>query len=171
MHREFPGTFSPPLISKDPLVNDPDMHHGMCVTHVLWCMSGSLNCSVGDNVPGIPGTCAIRNFMYLVRGPWSAGWHSLIIATWCDTSSRAFVMKSYINNNRWLANVRYCFKLATCRQLNANSSCYTMNSRHDVVKLNTAMYTQWQIKIIDVLQRPDIWDHYIENQNDEEVYP
>ena len=22
----------------------PDMHHGMCVTHVPWCMPGSLNC-------------------------------------------------------------------------------------------------------------------------------
>ena len=32
----MPGTFSPP-----PRVNDPDMHHGTCVTHVPWCMSGS----------------------------------------------------------------------------------------------------------------------------------
>ena len=31
------GTFSPPL-----RVSDPDMHHGTCVTHVPWCMSGSL---------------------------------------------------------------------------------------------------------------------------------
>ena len=31
------GTFSPP-----PWVSDPDMHHGTCVTHVPWCMSGSL---------------------------------------------------------------------------------------------------------------------------------
>ena len=29
----MPGTFSPPL-----RVNDPDMHHGTCVTHVPWCM-------------------------------------------------------------------------------------------------------------------------------------
>ena len=33
----MPGTFSPP-----PQVSDPDMHHGTCVTHVLWCMPGSL---------------------------------------------------------------------------------------------------------------------------------
>ena len=33
----MPGTFPPP-----PLVSDPDMHHGTCVTHVPWCMSGSL---------------------------------------------------------------------------------------------------------------------------------
>ena len=33
----MPGMFSPP-----PLVRDPDMHHGTCVTHVPWCMSESL---------------------------------------------------------------------------------------------------------------------------------
>ena len=32
-----PGTFSPP-----PLVSDPDMHHGTCLTHVPGCMPGSL---------------------------------------------------------------------------------------------------------------------------------
>ena len=31
------GTFSPPL-----WVSDPDMHLGTCVTHVPWCMPGSL---------------------------------------------------------------------------------------------------------------------------------
>ena len=34
----MPGTFSPP-----PRVSDPDMHHGTCVTHVSWCMPGSLS--------------------------------------------------------------------------------------------------------------------------------
>ena len=66
----MPGTFSPP-----PRVSDPDMHHGTCVTHVPWCMPGSLT-SVsfdvrgGENVPGIPSACANRNFTYLVNGPW-----------------------------------------------------------------------------------------------------
>ena len=40
------------------LVNDPGMHHGTCVTHVPWCMSGSFTCGDGENVPGIPGACA-----------------------------------------------------------------------------------------------------------------
>ena len=35
------------------------MHHGTCVTHVPWCMSGSLTCGDGENVPGIPGACAL----------------------------------------------------------------------------------------------------------------
>ena len=34
----MPGTFSPPR-----WVSDLDMHHGTCVTHVPWCMSGSLS--------------------------------------------------------------------------------------------------------------------------------
>ena len=34
----MPGTIFPP-----PWVSDPDMHHGTCVTHVLWCMPGLLN--------------------------------------------------------------------------------------------------------------------------------
>ena len=33
----MPATFSPP-----PRVSDPDMYHGTCVTHVPWCMPGSL---------------------------------------------------------------------------------------------------------------------------------
>ena len=33
----MPVTFSPP-----PRISDSDMHHGTCVTHVPWCMSGSL---------------------------------------------------------------------------------------------------------------------------------
>ena len=43
---------------RKPLVSDPGMHHGTCVTHVPWCMSGSLTCDDGENVPGIPGAFA-----------------------------------------------------------------------------------------------------------------
>ena len=46
---------------RKPLVSDPDMHHGTWVTHVPWCMSGSLTCGDGENVPGIPGACASTN--------------------------------------------------------------------------------------------------------------
>ena len=44
---------------RKPLVSDPSMHHSTCVTHVPWCMSGSLTCSNGENVPSIPCACAI----------------------------------------------------------------------------------------------------------------
>ena len=46
---------------RKPLVSDPGMHHGTCVTHVPWYMSGSLTCGDGENVPGIPGACAPAN--------------------------------------------------------------------------------------------------------------
>ena len=45
------------------------MHHCTCVTHVPWCMSGSLARGGGENVPGILGACATHNFTYLARGP------------------------------------------------------------------------------------------------------
>ena len=50
-----------------PLVSDPAMHHGTCVTHVSWCMSWSLTRGGRENVPG---TWTTRNFAYLARRPW-----------------------------------------------------------------------------------------------------
>ena len=60
----MPGTFSPPLVS------EPGIHQGTCITNVPWCMSGSLTHGGGENVPGIPGACATPNYAHLVRGPW-----------------------------------------------------------------------------------------------------
>ena len=51
----MPGTFSP-----SPQVSDPYMHHGTCVTHVPWCMPGSLtngflwNRRWGETSPAFP---------------------------------------------------------------------------------------------------------------------
>ena len=73
-------------LQRKPLVSDPGMHHGTCVTHVPWCMSGSLTRGGEENVPGIPGACTpailriwqeahARTFYpYLARSsslPWS----------------------------------------------------------------------------------------------------
>ena len=57
-------------LEMNPTVSDPGMHYGTCVTHVPWCMSGSLTRGGGGSVPGIPGACTTRNFTHLVRGPW-----------------------------------------------------------------------------------------------------
>ena len=65
----MPGTFSP-LPTLKALVSAPGMHHGTCVTHVSLCMSRSLTPRWRENIPGIPGECANRNFTYLVGGPW-----------------------------------------------------------------------------------------------------
>ena len=53
----MPITFSP-----SPRVSDPDMHRGTCVTHVPWCIPGSLTNRFlwswwRENVPGIPRAC------------------------------------------------------------------------------------------------------------------
>ena len=69
------GNLSPPTgLQRKPLVSDPGMPHGSCVTHVPWCMSGSLTPGGGENVPGILGACATRNFTYLARGPCYSLW-------------------------------------------------------------------------------------------------
>ena len=45
------NVFPRPRLQRKPLVSDP-------VTHVPWCMSGSLTRGGWENVPGIPGACA-----------------------------------------------------------------------------------------------------------------
>ena len=64
-----PKTFPRHQLQRKPQVSDPGMHCGTCVTPVSWCMSGSLTCDGGENVPGIPGACATRNFTYMARDP------------------------------------------------------------------------------------------------------
>ena len=58
MRRECGNVFPTRRFQSKLLVSDPGMHHGTCATHVPWCMSGSLSCGGGENVPGIPGACA-----------------------------------------------------------------------------------------------------------------
>ena len=70
MRRECLERFPRHRLQRKPLVIDPGMHHGTCVTHVPWCMSGSLSRGGGENVPVIPGACTTCNFTYLARGPW-----------------------------------------------------------------------------------------------------
>ena len=74
-----PGTVYPRQLQRKPLASEPGMHHGTCVTHLPWCLSGSLTCGGGENVPGIPGPYATRNFTYLARAPcwFERYWSSL----------------------------------------------------------------------------------------------
>ena len=69
IRREWRERFPYHRFQRKPLVNDPGMHQGTCVTHAPWYMSGSLTGGGRVNVPGIPGPCATCNFTYLVRGP------------------------------------------------------------------------------------------------------
>ena len=73
MRRECRKRLPRHRLQRKALFSDPGIHHGMCVTHVPWCMSGSLNRGGKENVLGIPGTCTTYNFTYLVSGPWRWG--------------------------------------------------------------------------------------------------
>ena len=57
MHWECREHFPCCRLQRKPLVSNPCMHHGTCVTHVPWCMSGSLTSGGVENAPGIPGAC------------------------------------------------------------------------------------------------------------------
>ena len=96
MHRErFPHHRS----QRKPPIGNLGMHHTTCVTHVAWCMSGSLTHGSRENVPIIPGACATHNFAYLVWGPWGSVmkkfsyWHtdSLSYKEFCKAICSAWV--------------------------------------------------------------------------------
>ena len=70
MRRKCRERFIRHWLQRKPLVSDPGMHHGTCVTP--WCMLGSPTRGGGENVPGIPGSCATRTFVHLVRCPLSS---------------------------------------------------------------------------------------------------
>ena len=48
MHWECRERFCHHRLQRKLLVSDPGMHHGTCVTHVPWCIAGSLNCGGGE---------------------------------------------------------------------------------------------------------------------------
>ena len=100
------------------LVSDHGMHHGTCVTHVPWCMSGSLTCGDGENVPGIPGACA-----------------PAILRIWQEAHSHLFDFLSLGLNTNWYVNLvywrrilyRFCF-IYSCFYI-CNRSFPTISSR------------------------------------------
>ena len=84
---------------RKPLVSDPGMHHGTCVTHVPWCMSGSLACSERGKRSRHSRRMRTRNFAYLARGPYhninSGSFKTSVITchNYLTTSSRNHVCR------------------------------------------------------------------------------
>ena len=74
MRRECRQRFIGHRLQRIPLVSNPGMHHATCVTHLPWCMSGSLTRGGGEKVPGILSACATRTITYQVRGPCHTVW-------------------------------------------------------------------------------------------------
>ena len=115
------------------LVSYPDMHHGTCR------LPESLTYGGGENVPGIPGACANRNFAYLARGPWFQ------VMTYCQTAPRYHLnhcwfvirrspkIKNTVNaleNNQYNAFKNCAFKIQpTTQELNKMNQCITHTVR------------------------------------------
>ena len=88
MRQECRERFPRHRLHRKPLVSDPGMHHCKCVTHVPWCMSGSLNCC-GE------GKCSrhsrrMRNWKFYVSGKRPIVWYFLperashnVATRWC----------------------------------------------------------------------------------------
>ena len=102
MRRECRERFPRHRLQRKPLVNDPGMHHGTCVTQVPWCMSVLLTRDGKEYVPGFPGAFATRDFTYLVRGPL----HGLIMRH----PHRSFRICNTITSARkvWILRKRVC---------------------------------------------------------------
>ena len=65
MRREYRERFLRHRIYRRPLISDPSMHHGTCVTHMPCFMSGSITRGGRENVPGSPGACETYNITYV----------------------------------------------------------------------------------------------------------
>ena len=65
-------------LQRKPLVSNPGMHHGTCVTHVPWCMSGSLTC--GGRGKRSRHSRRMRNPQFYVSGKRPMETHSTWLA-------------------------------------------------------------------------------------------
>ena len=90
------GTFFPP-----PRVSDPDIHHDTCVTHVSWCMPGSLNSGFlwcRWRVKRSRHSRRMRNPQFYVSGKRP-------MLEWWWSCSFVFVFNDRIKQNIWVLHV------------------------------------------------------------------
>ena len=83
------------------------MHHGTCVTHVPWWISGSRTRGSEKNEPSMPGVCATHNFTYLARGPWLGSERGKRLGTWwhanvCVYNSLSWETSKMIYMRAWI---------------------------------------------------------------------
>ena len=93
----MPGTFSPPL-----WVSDPDTHHGTCVTHVSWCMPGSLTRGFSRNRwrgKRFRHSRRMRNPQFYVSGKRPIGNTFVLARPWLGVTKAPFVNFSVIKND------------------------------------------------------------------------
>ena len=101
-------------MSKEPLVSDPDIYHGTCVTQVPWCMSGSLTRGGGENgktFPAFPAhvQSAILCICQEAHG-WSINGAAHSVAPTCPYITTMF---TYVNLHK-VSSCQGCSYLCRC---------------------------------------------------------
>ena len=142
MQQECRERFPRHRFQRKPLVSDPNMHHGTCVTHVPWCMSGFLTRGGEENVPGIPGACATGNFWYLARVPFWLSNRSLENPEG-QKYSIACNRCHYRSQNTGWQTANALVNKRTAVLLRNISMC----NDHNFISLNTDNYLQWDRRI------------------------
>ena len=152
MPRECRKRFPRHRLQRRPLVSDPGMHHGTCVAHVLWCMSGSL--TRGDRAKRSPQSRRMRNPQFYVSGKRSiAGrnvqhhfgrgtFHNRLCACLChihrqrnrdDCRVSLNSVQLYIwpmSNKNMIYSIFHCLTFSVClkRLQNVSSICFVHSS-------------------------------------------
>ena len=161
MRREFRERFPRHRLQRKPPVSDPSMHHGTYVTHVPWCMWGSLIRGNGVNVPGIPGACANRKCSYLVRGPYPL---ELRIETCYDCPNTSeVILKMQMNWLRWSCNTSWYTQQNTVKiyrwvgAWRRNSSALSMELRRSCTNPTICVChgTSWKYQIAAIRKLTD----------------
>ena len=107
----IPGTFSTPLRASNPV-----MHHGMCVTHVPWCMPGSLTSGFPfggrENVSGIAFMFVQNHSNWLCHSNEEEWYRLQIFVYVCsnDQHTRSGLMESVVYSSELL----FVYKLYLC---------------------------------------------------------
>ena len=129
------GTFFPPL-----RVSDSDMHHGTCVTHVPWCMPGSLT-------SGSLWSRCIHNPQLCVSGKRPIGWEYHKRTVWCFNRNgwcraemvlliyfRCHANKLWFNHIKFI-NVSSYWISGTCHGENCSLSLNVMKLQFNILWL------------------------------------
>ena len=137
MRRECRECFARHRLQKKPLVSNPGMHHGTCVTHVTWCMSGSLTRGGGGKFPAFP---RMRNAQFYVFGnrPMEVGfpllWH------WGHQSQDL--------NHRCADNLWYLYRDNECIIYKYMTCSHIKRVRFFFISLQCPRSTQWKVSSV-----------------------
>ena len=87
MRREWREHFPRHRLQGKPLVSDPSMHHGTCMTHVPWCMPGSIIRGAGKTFPAFPSHEQHAILRIWQEAHWDGSWS---LSLFCECSRGNF---------------------------------------------------------------------------------